>query len=92
MIEPVIEAFTRPYISGPFDSAIMAMISSAALPKVAFSSPPTPAPSVSARFSVARPISPARGMMASAETTKTASPAPRPSFSPTASGRAASSQ
>ena len=40
MIEPVIEALTTP--SRPFERAKRAMMSSAALPKVAFSRPPTP--------------------------------------------------
>ena len=50
MIEPVIEALTRGYISGPLERAIRAMMSSAAFPKVAFRRPPMPAPMVSARF------------------------------------------
>src|SRR4051794_16063546 len=40
------------------------MISSAALPNVAFSKPPMPLPNVAAKFSVAQPIRPANGMIA----------------------------
>jgi len=40
------------------------MINSAALPKVALSSPPTPWPARALRCSVAWPIHPARGMIA----------------------------
>ena len=46
------------------------MISSAALPKVAFNNPPTPSPSRSASCSVARPISAASGMIASDDVRK----------------------
>jgi hypothetical protein len=54
MIEPVIDALTR---SGrPFCSAKAPMISSAALPKVALSSPPMPPPSLAASCSVDRPM------------------------------------
>ena len=67
IIDPVIDAFTSGYIAGPLARIIRPMINSAALPKLAFSSPPTPAPSVWARFSVARPITPAKGMIASPE-------------------------
>jgi len=42
MIEPVIDAFTT--LVKFFESAISAMINSAALPKVAFNNPPTPWP------------------------------------------------
>src|SRR6516165_8418279 len=65
MIEPVIDAFTTPV--SPFESAISAMINSAALPKVAFNNPPTPWPRCSASSSVARPIQPARGTTAKQE-------------------------
>src|SRR5215469_1696406 len=65
MIEPVIDAFTTPI--SPFESAISAMINSAALPKVAFNNPPTPWPRCSASSSVARPIQPARGTTARQE-------------------------
>ena len=44
MIEPVIDAFTTSY--RPARRAMMAMMSSAALPKVALSSPPTPSPTL----------------------------------------------
>jgi len=49
-----------------------AMISSAAFPKVALSSPPSPSPTLAASASVARPIQPATGMMPRAEQTKSA--------------------
>src|SRR5258708_30362809 len=65
MIEPVIDAFTTPV--SPFESAISAMINSAALPKVAFNNPPIPWPKCSASSSVARPIQPARGTTAKQE-------------------------
>src|SRR5581483_543927 len=70
IIEPVIEAFTT-FVS-PLESAIPAMISSAALPNVALSNPPKPSPTRAASASVARPIQPATGMMPSAEQTKSA--------------------
>ena len=50
---PVIDALTRS--TRPARSATIAMISSAALPKVALSSPPTVGPVRSAICSVARP-------------------------------------
>src|SRR2546428_710991 len=56
------------------------MISSAALPNVALSSPPTPAPSRSAMRSVAAPMSPASGTIASAAHANVATP-PQPSHS-----------
>src|SRR5262249_9907052 len=59
------------------------MISSAALPNVALSSPPTPAPRRAARDSVASPISPASGTIASAANAKVAIP---PQWSAAASG------
>ena len=62
MIEPVIEALTTPI--NPLDKAISAMINSAALPKVALSSPPMPCPARAPRCSVARPIQPASGTIA----------------------------
>src|SRR5215831_12144041 len=65
MIEPVIDAFTTPV--SPFESAISAIINSAALPNVAFNNPPTPWPRCSASSSVARPIQPARGTTARQE-------------------------
>src|SRR5690242_932862 len=49
------------------------MMSSAALPNVAFKSPPTPAPSRDAIRSVASPMSPANGTIASPLSTNTAS-------------------
>src|ERR1700747_2482555 len=70
MIEPVIDAFTTPV--SPFESAISAMINSAALPKVAFNNPPIPWPRRSASSSVARPIQPARGTTARQEQTNRA--------------------
>ena len=50
MMLPVSDALTT--LSSPRKSANRAMISSAALPNVALSSPPSPGPSRSARFSV----------------------------------------
>src|SRR5205823_5181647 len=70
MMDPVIEAFTT--LVSPLESAMAAMISSAALPKVAFNSPPSPSPTRAASSSVARPIQPATGMIASPEQTKSA--------------------
>ena len=76
MMLPVSEALTTP--SSPSKSANMEMISSAALPKVAFSSPPIPGPSSSESSSVASPIRPASGMIAAAESTNSHGPgAPR---------------
>jgi len=71
MIDPVIEALTSGYILGPCASATSAIVNSAALPNVALSNPPSPAPSLAARLSVARPISPAKGTIATPEATKT---------------------
>ena len=68
MIEPVMEALTTSI--KPLDKAISAMINSAALPKVALSSPPTPCPARAPRCSVARPIQPASGMIAMPVTMK----------------------
>ena len=70
MIDPVIEAFTT--LVRPLDSAMPAMISSAAFPKVALSNPPSPSPTRAASASVARPIQPATGTMPRAEQTKSA--------------------
>ena len=70
MIEPVIDALTTPV--SPFESAIPAMINSAAFPKVAFNNPPRPSPTRAASSSVARPIQPATGTMAMAEQIKSA--------------------
>ncbi len=69
MIEPVSEALTISV--SPARRAMKAMISSAALPNVALSSPPTPGPVWCVRCSVASPISPARGRIARQEVTKT---------------------
>ena len=66
----VFDAFTTPV--RPFDSAISAMINSAALPKVALNNPPAPWPRCSASSSVARPIQPARGTTATQEQTNKA--------------------
>lgn len=70
MIDPVREAFTT--LVRPLESAMPAMISSAAFPKVALSNPPKPSPTRTASASVARPIQPAIGMMPRAEQTKSA--------------------
>src|SRR6266487_3592415 len=53
IIEPAIDALTT--LLRPFESAITAMISSAALPNVAFNNPPAPSPIRVANTSVARP-------------------------------------
>ncbi|CAB4345995.1 unannotated protein [freshwater metagenome] len=70
MIEPAIEAFTTS--CSPASSAISAMISSGALPKVTFSRPPIPGPERAASSSVARPISAAVGITPSAAVMKIA--------------------
>src|SRR4029450_2466255 len=70
IIEPAIDALTTPL--RPFESAITAMISSAALPNVAFNNPPAPSPIRAANASVARPIHPANGIMPMAEQMKSA--------------------
>ena len=56
---PVIDAFTRS--TSPARSATIAMMSSAALPKVALSRPPMVGPVRCARCSVASPMKPASG-------------------------------
>jgi hypothetical protein len=68
-IEPTSDALTTS--CSPARSAANAMISPAALPNVALRRPPTPSPSRVAICSVARPIQPARGTMASADATNT---------------------
>ena len=70
MIDPVREAFTT--LVRPLESAMPAMMSSAAFPKVALSNPPRPSPTRAASASVARPIQPATGMMPRAEQTNSA--------------------
>src|SRR5437016_9925045 len=70
IIEPAIDALTT--LLRPFESAITAMISSAALPNVAFNNPPAPSPIRVANASVARPIHPASGIMPMAEQMKSA--------------------
>ena len=70
IIEPVIEALTTP--SKPFAMANMAIISSAALPNVAFNKLPTPEPRCFAKCSVDRPIQAASGMIARQEMMKRA--------------------
>ena len=62
MMEPASDAFTTSW--SPARRAARLMISSAALPKVAFKRPPTPSPRREASCSVARPIQPARGRIA----------------------------
>ena len=69
MIEPVSEALTISV--SPARRAMKAMISSAALPKEAFSRPPMPGPVWWVRCSVASPMRPARGRMARQAATKT---------------------
>jgi hypothetical protein len=62
------------------------MISSGALPKVTFSSPPIPGPERAASSSVASPISAAVGTIPSAATKKIRPGAACPSSSATAAG------
>ncbi len=81
MIEPVRLALTTS--NSPARSAAIEMMSSAALPKVAFMSPPTPAPKREASRSVASPRSPASGTIASPASTNTAT-GPQWSHSPRA--------
>ena len=68
-IEPTSEALTTSW--RPSASAKIAMISSGALPKVTFTSPPTPGPALAESCSVASPISAAIGTIASAEAANT---------------------
>src|SRR5215218_8013979 len=65
--DPVIDPRTTS--GSPSRTASRAMISSGALPKLAFRNPPTPAPVCSAACSVDSPISHASGMSAAAATT-----------------------
>ena len=67
MMLPVIVACTSSMC--PSRSATNAMISSAALPKVAFRNPPSVGPVCFASSSVASPIRPASGTIAMAPTT-----------------------
>jgi len=92
MIEPVIEALTSGYIRGPCRSATKAITTSAALPNVALSNPPTPDPRRAARLSVARPIKPASGTMATPDAKKTQRSSAPEYRAATASGTATSSQ
>jgi hypothetical protein len=69
MIEPVSEALT--ISCSPARMAMKPMMSSAALPNVAFKRPPRPGPTRCVRFSVASPMIPARGRMARQEVTNT---------------------
>ena len=68
MILPTMEAFTTS--CSPARRAKSAMISSVALPKVAFINPPSAGPTRSDSSSVASPINPANGTMASAAVKK----------------------
>jgi hypothetical protein len=75
MTEPASEPLTT--CGRPFETAKSAMISSGALPKLAFRKPPMPAPVCSAACSVDSPISHASGMSAAHASTKSSvSPAP----------------
>ena len=66
----------RTTFGSPLPTAKSAMISSGALPKLAFRKPPIPGPVCSAACSVDSPISQARGTSAAAARTKrTVSPA-----------------
>ena len=69
IMQPAIDASTTSW--SPARNAARAIMSSAALPNVALSSPPTPSPMRSARCSVARPIQAASGTIARAEVMKT---------------------
>ena len=69
MIEPVIEALTSSV--SPRRNAKIVMISSAAFPNVALSSPPTELPRRLAACSVPSPIQPASGSSDTAEARKT---------------------
>ena len=92
MIEPVMEALTTPV--SPLESAIRPMINSAALPKVALSSPPMPWPMWAASSSVARPSQPASGITARQEQMNKAAAEPScgQNRSTTATGTKISSQ
>src|SRR5262245_18813051 len=92
MIEPVSDALTSGYISGPRARAMSAMISSAALPKVALRRPPSAEPIVSARFSVARPMRPAKGITAMQETRNSQSGSTWRNFRTMPTGSAGNSQ
>ena len=74
MMLPVIEALTTSV--WPARSATVAIISSAALPKVAFRNPPSVGPDRLARCSVAVPINPAAGTRDMAASTKTQTETP----------------
>jgi len=87
--EPMIEARTSS--TSPSLRAKMVMISSAALPSVALSSPPMRGPTRAAISSVAWPINPARGMIASAEVAKIATSSPPDARSSTATAPNSSS-
>ena len=71
---PVTDPVNEPRTTSvsPSRTAIRAMISSGALPKVALRKPPMPGPVCSAACSVASPISQASGIRAMAESTKSA--------------------
>lgn len=69
MTEPMIEAFTT--VVSPAERAKIVMISSAALPKVAFRMPPMRGPACAPRLSVACPSTQASPTSASALTVKT---------------------
>ena len=91
MIEPVSDALTTEY--SPCRNAMVAMISSAALPNVAFNRPPIPSPVWCANSSVAWPSQPASGMTARQEERKISVCAPGfKNSSPIATGTKMSSQ
>ncbi len=71
---PITEPVSEPRTTSvsPSLTAMSAMISSGAFPKVALRKPPTPGPVCSAACSVASPISHASGISASAEKTNSA--------------------
>ena len=68
IIDPVMVAFTSGYISGPCERISRAMMSSAALPKVAFKSRRCLHPTSGQGFPVTSRHSPASGITASPDT------------------------
>ena len=88
MMEPVSDAFTSEI--NPRRRAKIAMISSAAFPNVAFSSPPSPGPIRAAACSVARPIQAASGSSEIAEAVRETQSGASRSRAATAAGRPSS--
>ena len=90
MIEPVSDDFTM--LTRPAWSANEEMMISGALPRVAFSRPPSVGPRYRARISVASPISPTSGTIARADAAKTRSGLALSQSRPSATGMNTSSQ